>query len=150
MTLLLLQLEVREIAKEETLAFNCLSIAASPGAAGYDLHTPNDYVLRAQSKLVIPTGIEVRMPLNTYGRIAPRSGLAVRSMVTTGGGVIDSDYTGQIFVILFNHGTEDVEFHRRDRVAQIICEKVAHPEWIECLNFPETVRGAQGFGASGI
>ena len=76
---------------------------ATPGSVGYDLYSTSDYMIPPSSRSVISTGIAIKLPPNTYGRIAPRSGLAVKNGLTVGAGVIDRDYTGEIKVILFNH-----------------------------------------------
>ena len=85
----------------------------------------------------------------TYGRIAPRSGLAWKKHIDVGAGVIDADYRGNVGVVLFNHGAEDLEVKVGDRVAQLILEKIAYAEVEEVAELPETVRGAGGFGSSG-
>lgn len=77
----------------------------SPGAAGYDIFSIEDTVVPAHDKAKVCTGLSWIVPKNTYGRIAPRSGLAWKHYLQVGAGVIDEDYRGEVCVILFNHST---------------------------------------------
>ena len=120
----------------------------SPDAAGYDLYSAEDTVVPARGKITVDTQISIATPPGTYGRIAPRSGLAAKNMITTGAGVIDADYRGIVFVLLFNHSDKDLEVKEGDRVAQLILEKIATPEVEQVDNLDETVRGNQGFGST--
>ena len=81
-------------------------------AAGYDLfaYTKNDIIIESMGKEKIPTGISVELPHNTYGRVAPRSGLTWNKFLDVGAGVVDEDYRGEILVILFNFSKENVFF----------------------------------------
>jgi dUTP pyrophosphatase len=82
---------------------------ASPGSVGYDLYSTEDTVVPCQcGRVIVGTGIAVGLPEGVYARIAPRSGLAAKHCIDIGAGVIDPDYTGEIKVIMFNHG--DVEY----------------------------------------
>ena len=85
----------------------------------------------------------------TDGRIAPRSGLAVKYFIDTGAGVIDSDYRGQVRVLLFNHSETDFEVREGDRIAQLIIERICTPEVIIVEELEESLRGAGGFGSTG-
>lgn len=87
---------------------------------------------------------------NTDGRIAPRSGLAVNHFIDTGAGVIDADYRGPVKVLLFNHGDADFEVKVGHRIAQLIIERIYHPEILEVQELSATVRGAGGFGSTGM
>lgn len=78
----------------------------------------------AQSKAVVPTDISIAVPEGTYGRVAPRSGLAVKHFIDTGAGVIDYDYRGPVGVVLFNFGQKDFVIEEGDRIAQLVLEKV--------------------------
>lgn len=86
---------------------------------------------------------------NVDGRIAPRSGLAVKHGISTGAGVIDADYRGQVKILLFNHGDKDFEVKEGDRIAQLILERIYTPEVVEVEELEESVRGAGGFGSTG-
>lgn len=118
----------------------------SSKSAGYDLCAVYDCVVLAGNNALIPTGISVNLPEGHYGRVAPRSGLAWRNNIDVGGGVIDLDYTGEIKVILFNHGSEDFVVKRGDRIAQLIIEKCFY----EPVVSNERERGSNGFGSSGV
>lgn len=83
------------------------------------------------------------------GRIAPRSGLAVKHSIDTGAGVIDSDYRGQVKVLLFNHSEVDFEIKEGDRIAQLVLERIYTPEILIVGELEESIRGAGGFGSTG-
>ena len=89
----------------------------TPFAAGYDLFASSDCVVPAKGKFLVPTGIQMAIPHGNYGRVAPRSGLAVKKHIDVGAGVVDSDYRGEVFVLLFNFGNEDFEVKTGDRIA---------------------------------
>lgn len=80
---------------------------------------------------------------------APRSGLAVNHFIDIGAGVIDPDYRGNVGVVMFNFGAEDYKVKKRDRIAQLICEKIHFPELQEVESLDETHRGDGGFGSTG-
>ncbi|XP_030752402.1 deoxyuridine 5'-triphosphate nucleotidohydrolase-like [Sitophilus oryzae] len=119
-------------------------------AAGYDLKSLLNTIVPAKGKATIPTGIKLELPKNCYGRIAPRSGLAVNHFIDVGAGVIDEDYRGEIKVVLFNHSDEDFHVQIGDRVAQIICERIFCPLLQEEeKSISNTERGEDGFGSTG-
>ncbi|KOX80533.1 Deoxyuridine 5'-triphosphate nucleotidohydrolase [Melipona quadrifasciata] len=118
-------------------------------AAGYDLKSAYEYIVPAHGKELVKTDLQIAVPENTYGRIAPRSGLAWKNHIDIGAGVIDADYRGNVGVVLFNHSNEDFKIMPGDRVAQIICEKIIYPELQEVNSLDETVRGEGGFGSTG-
>ena len=125
-----------------------IPIRGSPNAAGYDLYSAEEKVVPARGKMLIDTQISIATPPGTYGRIAPRSGLAAKNMIATGAGVIDADYRGVVLVLLFNHSDEDFKVKQGDRVAQLILEKIATPAVEQVENLNETTRGNQGFGST--
>ncbi|PPR02483.1 hypothetical protein CVT24_002032 [Panaeolus cyanescens] len=118
-------------------------------AAGYDLYSAEHKVIPAGGKALVDTQISIAVPPGTYGRVAPRSGLASKFMIATGAGVIDADYRGVVFVLLFNHSDKDFEVQEGDRIAQLIIERIYTPEVQEVDDLEETVRGAGGFGSTG-
>ena len=122
----------------------------SDGAAGYDLQGIEDMRIPSGERRLISTGLSMKIPEGLYGHIAPRSGLALKKGLSVGAGVIDSDYRGDIGVLLFNQGSEDVNIQIGDRIAQIIFEKIAVPEVEEVTELPQTRRGSKGFGSTGI
>ncbi|KLO17480.1 dUTP diphosphatase [Schizopora paradoxa] len=118
-------------------------------AAGYDLYSAEDKIVPARGKALIDTQLSIALPAGTYGRVAPRSGLASKHMIDTGAGVIDADYRGIVFVLLFNHAEKDFEVKEGDRVAQLIVEKIETPELTEVDDLDATLRGMGGFGSTG-
>ncbi len=123
----------------------------SGGAVGYDLYSTEDTVVPRQvGRALIGTGIALILPPGVYGRVAPRSGLAVKYCINVGAGVIDPDYTGEVKVVLFNHGENDFEVKKGDRIAQLILERCETPPIDEIINLvKETERGSSGFGSTG-
>ncbi len=123
----------------------------TPNSAGFDLYSAYDVIIPARGKELVFTDISLEIPVGYYGRIAPRSGLAVKHFIDVGAGVIDPDYTGNVGVLLFNFGTENYSVKRGERIAQIIFEKYgANIELLEVINIDETERGEQGFGSTGV
>ena len=120
----------------------------SSQSAGFDLYSPYDYIIEPRGTILVLTDLQICVPEGTYGRIAPRSSLALK-FIQVGGGVIDRDYTGNVGIILFNHSDKNFKITRGDRVAQLICEKIVNPDIQICTHLPNTSRGAQGFGSSG-
>ena len=86
-------------------------------AAGHDLYALKGGTIPAQRQMLVETGIAIGLPKGTYGRLAARSGMASKHGIAVGGGVIDADYTGEVRVILRNHGTTDYKFKAGDRIA---------------------------------
>lgn len=120
----------------------------SGGAAGYDLHSAVATVIESGTCSLVPIGIALVLPENTYGRIACRSSLAVKGL-SVEGGVIDSDYRGELKVLLRNHASSDFEIGVGDRIAQLIVEKIATPDVIVVDELEESARGSGGFGSTG-
>lgn len=118
-------------------------------AAGYDLYASKDTIVPAHGKVLVSTDISMACPAGTYGRIAPRSGLASKHFIDTGAGVIDSDYRGEVKVLLFNHASDDFPIKHGDRIAQLVLERIYTPEIMEVTDLEESVRGAGGFGSTG-
>ena len=126
-----------------------LPMRASKFAAGMDLFADEDCTIPARGSGLVRSGISIALPLGTYGRIAPRSGLAAVHFIDIGAGVIDADYRGEIKVLLYNLGSEDFNVWRGLRIAQLICEKIEIPEIIELNILDSTERGNNGFGSTG-
>ena len=130
-----------------------LPVRASAGAAGYDLFSIDSYVVLPGRRVVVSTGITIQLPPGTYGRIAPRSGLAVKHGLDTLAGVIDPDYTGEVKVVLQNlDAVQPFVIRPGYRIAQLILEKY---ETVEVVEIPGectglvTERGSAGFGSTG-
>lgn len=122
----------------------------SDSAAGMDLYADENTIVPAQGKALISTGIAVAIEPDTYLRIAPRSGLANKYAVDVLAGVVDEDYRGELKVILFNHGPIPFTVVRGDRIAQAINEVIKRPIAQEVTELPATLRGADGFGSTGV
>jgi dUTP pyrophosphatase len=118
-------------------------------AAGLDLHTAYDYNIPPNSQCIIKTDLQMSFPRGTYGRIAVRSSVALNQHVNVVAGVIDSDYRGNICIVVFNHSNNFVNFNTGDRIAQIICEKIKFPRIKEVDKLSETKRNQNGFGSTG-
>jgi len=127
-----------------------MPVRGSEFAAGFDLASAYDIVIPAGGKGIVKTDLAIAIPKNTYARIAPRSGLAVKKFIDTGAGVVDYDYRGNVGVVLFNHGSEDFEVKRGDRVAQMILECISMAPCVEVQELASTERGTGGFGSTGV
>jgi dUTP pyrophosphatase len=97
----------------------------------------------------VPTDIRVAIPAGHVGLVWPRSGLAMRHGIDTMAGVIDSDYRGEVCVVLVNHGRDPVRIERGDRIAQILVQRVERAEFLQAEALTETARGEGGFGSTG-
>ena len=123
------------------------------GASGMDLmafiKTP--ITIKPQASALIPTGLSMAFSEDYEVQIRPRSGLAVKNSISVLNtpGTIDSDYRGEIKVIIFNHGSEDFVVNDKDRIAQMILTPVVKMELEENDKLPETIRGEGGFGSTG-
>ncbi|OJJ62182.1 hypothetical protein ASPSYDRAFT_618263 [Aspergillus sydowii CBS 593.65] len=118
-------------------------------AAGYDMYSAKETVIPAKGKALVDTGIAIAVPEGTYGRVAPRSGLASKHFIDTGAGVIDADYRGEVKVLLFNFSDVDFTINEGDRIAQLVLERIYTPEVEVVEELAESVRGAGGFGSTG-
>jgi len=126
---------------------------ASAGSAGRDLRAAveGDLVLAPGERALVPTGLVLEIPPGWEGQVRPRSGLALRHGITlpNAPGTIDSDYRGELQVILANSGREPVTIRRGDRIAQLVVAPVAAVEWIETDELSESGREGGGFGSTG-
>ena len=112
--------------------------------------TPYDCIVKVRDKLLWETDLQIAVPWGSYGRIAPRSGLATKKFINVGVGVVDISNRGNVGVLLFNFSKKDVEIKRGDRIAQLICECIYYPNLIHCTKgLDKTDRGEKGFGSSG-
>jgi dUTP pyrophosphatase len=97
----------------------------------------------------VPTGVRLQIPPGHVGLVWPRSGLAVRHGIDTLAGVIDSDYRGELRVVLVNHGEEAIAIAPGDRIAQLLVQRVERPEFVASASLEGTGRGDGGFGSTG-
>jgi deoxyuridine 5'-triphosphate nucleotidohydrolase len=119
-------------------------------AAGFDLYADEEAIVPSKGRKPISTGIALRLPDGTYGRITPRSGLAVKQSIDIAAGVIDQDYTGIIKAVLVNQSDTDLMVKPGERIAQLIIEKISLVPIVEVQTLPETQRGTASFGSTGI
>ena len=135
---------------------------ASDGSAGYDLSSAYALTVQAHGTAVARTDLSISVPSGTYGRIAPRSSLALLFSIDVGAGVIDIDFRyvvfsvlvnfffrGNVGIVLFNHSNIDFKIEIGDRVAQLILEKIEIAEVVEVCELEDTKRGSGGFGSTG-
>jgi len=124
------------------------------GASGMDLFASleNEVTLEPGERRLIPTGVAIAIPLGFEGQVRPRSGLAIQKGigVVNGPGTIDSDYRGEIGVLLINFGKEPVTIHHGSRIAQIVISQVFRATLEEVDDLPSTQRQEGGFGHTGI
>lgn len=127
----------------------------SAGAAGFDLVAalPNhaSLILEPGARELVRTGLAIEIPIGWEGQVRPRSGLALRYGVTVlnAPGTIDSDYRGEVGVVLINLGSQPFEIHRGDRIAQLVFAPCAQAQLLEATSLQSTERGAGGFGSTG-
>jgi deoxyuridine 5'-triphosphate nucleotidohydrolase len=127
-----------------------LPTRGSEEAAGLDLYSAEDITVPAKGKALVDLQLSMAVPSGCYGRIAPRSGLAVKHAIDVGAGVIDPDYRGTVKVLLFNLSDTDFQVKHKDRIAQLIFENITTPAVIEVTTLEDTLRGHGGFGSTGI
>ena len=124
---------------------------ATVGAAGMDVLSAEDVTLAPGARHAVATGLAVAIPAGFEIQVRPRSGLALKHGITVPNtpGTIDSDYRGELKVILINLGNDPFEVRRGDRVAQLVLAPVTRATWLAVDELDETARGAGGFGSTG-
>ena len=124
---------------------------ATAGAAGMDVLAAEDVTLAPGERHAVATGLAIAIPQGYEIQVRPRSGLALNHGITVPNapGTIDSDYRGEITVILINHGQTAFEIRRGDRVAQLVLAPVVRASWLKVEELDETARGEGGFGSTG-
>jgi dUTP pyrophosphatase len=135
---------------KKLIAHAVAPMRATEGSAGYDLSSAVDAVIPPNGRLAVSTGIAIGLPEGTYGRVAPRSGLAFKYGIDVFAGVIDADYRSEVKCILYNSGDQPFVIKSGDRIAQLIIEVIKTPDVAVVLEMNETVRGAGGFGSTGV
>ena len=143
---------VKVICKAEDKEF--LPVYSSAEAAGADLKACilDDIILKPGQRYLVPTGISIQLPAGYEAQIRPRSGLAIKHGISlvNAPGTIDSDYRGEVKIIMINHGSEDFVIHRGDRIAQMVIAPVIHGMFALSNSLDSTDRGAGGFGSTGV
>ena len=143
---------VKVICKAEDKEF--LPVYSSAEAAGADLRAcvQEDIVIKPGQRYLVPTGLSIQLPVGYEAQIRPRSGLAIKhgiSLVNTPG-TIDSDYRGEVKILMINLGSEDFVIKRGDRIAQMVIAPVTHGMFAMADSLDDTDRGAGGFGSTGV
>lgn len=125
---------------------------ATAGAAGMDVVSAEDMDLLPGQRHAVATGLSIAIPDGYEVQVRPRSGLALKHGITMPNtpGTIDSDYRGELKVILINHGDQPFPIRRGDRIAQLVASPVQRADFIEVDDLDETARGAGGFGSTGL
>jgi dUTP pyrophosphatase len=136
-------LEIRVSGEGELPAYG------SDEAAGADLRAAEDVTLAPGGRAAVATGVHLEIPSGHVGLVWPRSGLAVRHGLDTLAGVIDSDYRGEVRVVLVNHGRDPVTLSRGDRIAQLLVQRVERAVFTRADGLVESRRGEGGFGSTG-
>jgi dUTP pyrophosphatase len=139
-----------------------LPTRGSDKAAGYDVYAyvpdetfddgtviKKEIVIDPKQRKLVGTGLMVIVPEGHYGRVAPRSGLAVKKCVDVAAGVVDEDYRGELKVVLVNNGNYPFVVRTGDKIAQLICERISYPSIEQIETVDETKRGTGGFGSTG-
>ena len=118
-------------------------------AAGADLHCIDTFTLQPGERQAVPTGLALAIPPGYYGRVAPRSGWAVKHGIDTLAGIIDADYRGEVLVLLINLGDQPFTATAGERIAQLIIERASLCAFAWAENLTQTERGSGGFGSTG-
>ena len=128
-----------------------LPLYATAGAAGMDVLSAEDVVLAPGARHAVATGFAIAIPEGYEVQVRPRSGLALKHGISLPNtpGTIDSDYRGELKILLINLGAEDFAIARGDRVAQLVLAPVTLAQWDEVEDLDETARGVGGFGSTG-
>jgi dUTP pyrophosphatase len=122
---------------------------ASAGAAGADLRASEAVEIAPGGRTAVPTAVRLQIPPGHVGLVWPRSGLAVRHGIDTLAGVVDSDYRGEVRVVLVNHGDQPFHIAAGDRVAQLLVQRVERAVFAAAAEIDDTGRGLGGFGSTG-
>ena len=126
-----------------------LPTRGSSQAAGLDIFSIEAVVIEPKQRSLVRTGLAVAIPEGYYGRVAPRSGLAVQKGLDVLAGVIDSDYRGEVRCLLYNAGDEAIHLPAQTKICQLIIEKIITPDAAWADEISDTDRGSGGFGSTG-
>ena len=124
---------------------------ATEGAAGMDVVSAENLILRPGARVAVGTGFAVAIPPGYEMQVRPRSGLALKHGISIPNtpGTVDSDYRGEVKVILINHSEDNFTIQRGDRIAQLVLTPVTLAAWEEVAELDDTARGQGGFGSTG-
>ncbi len=122
---------------------------SSAGSAGADLFAVQGLEIPPGGRAAVPTDLALAIPEGCVGLIWPRSGLALSHGIDVLAGVVDSDYRGEVRVVLVNHGAEPWRVARGDRIAQLLVQRVERARFVRRASLSGTTRGASGFGSTG-
>ena len=139
------------ITRDERARAFPLPAYATPASAGVDLRAVEKRVMQPGERALVPTGIRIALPTGYEAQVRPRSGLALKHGITlpNSPGTIDSDYRGEVQVIMQNLGNEPFTIEPGDRIAQMVVAPVSQVNWTEADALEETERGSGGFGSTG-
>lgn len=123
----------------------------SEDAAGFDLHSIEDYTIQPAERVLIKTGVSIALERGYELQIRPRSGLAFKHGITVLNtpGTVDSDYRGEIMVLLINHSNDEFVIQKGERIAQGVVNAIIQAQFEEVSELSTTVRGTGGFGSTG-
>ena len=141
-----MQLQIKKLSPEAQLPTR-----AHDTDAGFDLYANATVSVASGRNVLVPTGIAVSLPNGTVGLVHPRSGLAARHMITVlnAPGTIDAGYIGEVMVNIVNHGRKPYTIRAGERIAQLLIQRVEHPEIVEVDELEPTERGTSGHGSTG-
>lgn len=139
-----MELRVKKLKEEAKIPFY-----AHDNDAGMDLYACEDVTIQKGSKALVGTGIALEIPDNYVGLVWDKSGLATTHGLKTLGGVVDAGYRGEVMVGLVNLGNEDYKISKGHKIAQMLIQKVKHPEIVEVEELSDSTRGERGFGSTG-
>lgn len=122
---------------------------AHEGDAGIDLHTTEDHLLLPEERKMFATGLSFAFPSDYVGLVWDRSGMAAKKGIKTMAGVLDSNYRGELKIVLLNTSEQAIRISKGDRIAQLLIQPIIIPEMQEVDELPESVRGEGGFGSTG-
>lgn len=125
---------------------------ATEYSAGMDLKSSENHVIQPMERISVGTGIRIAIPQGFEGQVRPRSGMALKQglSIPNAPGTIDSDYRGEVRVILINLGKEPIMIQRGDRIAQLVIAPVTKTKWKQVQSLEVSIRGEGGFGSTGV
>jgi dUTP pyrophosphatase len=144
---MMLDVKIKRLKEDAKIPFR-----QTDGSSGYDLYSNEAIKIKPLETFLVSTGISIEIPLGYEAQVRPRSGLAIKKAVTVLNtpGTIDSDYRGEVKVILINLGKEEVSFSKHERIAQLVFQKIESINFILDDDLSKTDRGDGGFGSSGL